>query len=90
MENILFGMKELELRLLASDFAVRNYILHPFNDGMAGKIWFSGFIKSHPQLRLRAPEQTSTAGAGAFNQQTVSKFSYMLGDLHLKHSFRPS
>jgi hypothetical protein len=69
----------MELQHLAFDFAGRNNILHPFEDGMAGKDWYNEFIKHHPQLSLRAPEQTSAARSGAFNQQTVSKLFSCLG-----------
>jgi hypothetical protein len=67
MEKRLFGLKPMELRRLDFDFAVRNNILHPFKDGMNGKDRYIGFIKRHPQLSLRAHEQTSAARAGAFN-----------------------
>jgi hypothetical protein len=91
MEKKLFGLKPLELRRLSFDFVVRNNILHPFKDGMAGKdYWYIGFIKRNPQLSLKAPEQTFAARVGAFNQQTVSKFVSLLRDLQIKHNFRPS
>jgi hypothetical protein len=67
MEKRSFGLKPMELRRLAFDFAVRNNILHPFKDGMNGKHRYTGFIKRHPKLSLRAHEQTSAARAGAFN-----------------------
>jgi hypothetical protein len=89
MEKSSFGLKPMELRRLAFDFAVRN-ILHPFKGGMAGKDWYIGFTKRRSQLSLKASEQTSAARAGAFNQQNVSNFFCLLEDLQLEHNSRPS
>jgi hypothetical protein len=57
---------------------------------MAGKDWYIGFTKRHPQLSLGAPEQTSAARAGVFNQQNASKCFCLLGNLQLKTNFLPS
>lgn len=90
MEKRLFGLKPLELRRLAFDYASKNNIEHCFKDGMAGKDWYQGFIKRHPQLTLRVPEQTSAARAGAFNKENVAKFFSLLQNLQHQHNFRPS
>jgi hypothetical protein len=59
MKKNLFDLKPLQLRRLAFEFVVRNNILHPTKDDMAGKVWHQKFIKEHPRLNLRAPERTS-------------------------------
>ena len=41
---------------------------------MAGKEWFSAFLKRNPQLSLRFPEGTSVGRATAFNETAVKKF----------------
>jgi hypothetical protein len=74
--------------LLAFGFAVRNNSSHPFEGGMADKDCYNGFAKRHPQLSPRAPEQTSAARAEEYNQYNAFFFC-LLGDLQLKHTFRP-
>ena len=41
---------------------------------MAGKEWFSTFLKRNPELFLRLPEGTSVGRATAFNKIAVEKF----------------
>jgi hypothetical protein len=53
---MLFALKSLGLRRLDLEFAVRN-VLHPFKDGMNCKDQYQGYIKRHPQVSVRVPEQ---------------------------------
>jgi hypothetical protein len=47
METKLFGLKPLELRLLALEFSSRNSILHFFEGNVADEGWHQGFMKRH-------------------------------------------
>ncbi|KAJ4437211.1 hypothetical protein ANN_17346 [Periplaneta americana] len=61
---------------LAYEIAEKNKLATWFNreTKSAGKEWFSGFMKRHPELSLRQPEATSLARASGFNRVVVGKF----------------
>lgn len=54
---------------------------------MAGTDWFSGFMKRHPNLSIRAAQPTSLSRATSFNRPNVERFFKKLGDVIEKHSF---
>ncbi|KAB0802155.1 hypothetical protein PPYR_04341 [Photinus pyralis] len=92
MEKRFFGLRISDLRYLAYQFAQQNNKAHAFNaeTGRAGKDWVNGFLKRHPQLSLRCPENTSLARASAFNRQNVKAFFDLLIELFDKFKFPAS
>ena len=59
MGEVTYGLTRSQVRKLAYDFAELEGIRHPFRGGMAGRDWYYGFLKRHPNLALRQPEAVS-------------------------------
>ena len=76
MVNRLFGLTKRDVRELVFKYCEANNIKHSFNrkSGAAGRDWFEGFLRRHPDLTLRTPEPTSIQRATGFNQQKVAIF----------------
>ncbi len=74
---------------MAYDLAERNGLKHHFNSEkqMAGRYWFSGFLKRHPNLSIRAAETTSINRLTAFNQTEVQRFFELLQNLYNKYNY---
>ncbi|CAH2085284.1 unnamed protein product [Euphydryas editha] len=91
MEGRLFGLSTTEFQKLAYELAVRNNKQHKFNNlkEKAGKDWLRGFLKRHPDLSLRKPENTSAARAAEFNRVSVRKFFELLGKTLDDNPFTP-
>ncbi|KAJ4443714.1 hypothetical protein ANN_05389 [Periplaneta americana] len=72
---------------LAYEIAEKNKLATRFNKETesAGKEWFSGFMKRHPEHSLRQPEATSLARASGFNRVVVGKFFDTLEQLVDQH-----
>lgn len=74
--KIYFGLTYIQARELAYDYSVklgRTPALWTANK-IAGTEWMKSFMKRHPNLSLRIPENTSLARASAFNKTNVSEF----------------
>ncbi|ESN99962.1 hypothetical protein HELRODRAFT_176262 [Helobdella robusta] len=58
MEKSLFGMTTTDVRKVAFEFAEKMKLSHPFKVEMkmAGIDWMYGFLKRHPTLSIRKPE----------------------------------
>lgn len=80
LEELMFGLTINEVRELAFDIAEEMKIPHKFNkqQRMAGKKWYYGFMRRHPELSLRAPEATSLARVRGFRQDRVYAFFDLL------------
>ncbi|KAF2887993.1 hypothetical protein ILUMI_18180, partial [Ignelater luminosus] len=91
MEGRLFGLTTSELKKLAYELAVRNNKQNKFSEekGQAGKDWIQGFLRRHPDLSLRKPENTSATRAAGFNRVSVGRFFNLLGQTLDKHAFTP-
>lgn len=95
-------MKELDARLmplsrneflkLAYDLAESLKLPHRFNreKRMAGKDFFTGFMKRHSELSYRKPQSTSLMRSVGFNKPQVERFFKQLMKLQDERCFRPS
>ncbi|XP_017050351.1 uncharacterized protein LOC108094321 [Drosophila ficusphila] len=57
-----YGLSIVEMRQLAYQYANKIGTHYPLTwnvNGMSGRDWYYGFMRRHPQLTLRTPEQTS-------------------------------
>jgi len=63
------------VRKIAFKFAERDKFKHNFDktSQMAGKDWYYGFIKRHPNISLRKPKATSLNRITAFNKRLEHK-----------------
>lgn len=75
-----FGFTIRDIRRLAFQLAERHMIPHNFNRETctAGKKWYYGFMRRHPELSLRQPESTSLARAKGFAKDKVNEFYDLL------------
>ena len=76
-ESSLMGLTRTEVRKLAYNILEANpHIKNPFNheSKMAGTKWYYSFMKRHPHLSLRQPENVSVARVKGFNKQNVMHF----------------
>ena len=91
-DELYYGLNMTTLRTLVYEFAEVNNIPHRFNKSskMAGRDWVYGFLKKHPELKLRQPTQTSIARAMGFNQTQVNIFYDNLQRLYNMFEFLPS
>ena len=76
LEESFFGLNITDIRRLAFQIAEQNGIPHKFNRNtkLAGKKWFYCFMKRHPNLSIRLPENTSLARVKGFNREAVHHF----------------
>lgn len=83
LEECFFGLTIRDIRRAAFHFAKQNAIKNNFNEEkrMAGKKWFYGFMKRHPNISLRQPEATSLARSKGFNRENVEGFFNILEKL---------
>ena len=87
LEKMLFGITRKDLMKLAYELAERNGLQHVFSRDKksAGQDWFSSFIKRHPTLSLRQPEDTSLARSSGFNAHAVCMIFGILEKLIDEH-----
>ncbi|KAK2189837.1 hypothetical protein NP493_96g13046 [Ridgeia piscesae] len=83
MEEVLLGLSRGDVRHVAYQMAVRNILLHNFNNNteMAGDDWLMSFRHRHPELSLGTPEATSAARARGFNKASVDRFYRLYAEL---------
>lgn len=87
-----YGITIRELRTMASEYAIKYKIKCPQiwkDNGVAGRDWYEGFMKRHPRLTIRTPEQISMARAKAFIKENVDSFFTNLGIVYDSHHYKP-
>lgn len=91
MEERLYGLTVKDLKALVYQLAIKNNKPNPFNAEKkeAGREWINGFLKRHPELSIRKPENTSAARASGFNKVAVEKFFNFLGNVYDEHQLTP-
>lgn len=91
MEEALFGLTYTDVRKLAFELAEQNDITNNFNKTakMAGYYWLYGFLRRHPEITLREPENTSIARSRSFNKTNVDRFFELYQKLLDNHKFQP-
>lgn len=74
--NMFYGLTPKDLRRLTFKYVEDNGISHSFNKELclAGKDWMYNFLKRHPSIKLRQPENTSLNRIHGFNKVEVQKF----------------
>ncbi|XP_048511936.1 uncharacterized protein LOC125501081 [Athalia rosae] len=87
-----FDLDRMEFLKLAFNLAEAMKISHRFSTASksAGKDFYYGFMKRHPELSLRTAESTSMQRAVGFNKSQVSRFFEQLKTMLDKFNFHPS
>ncbi|KAL1259016.1 hypothetical protein QQF64_009593 [Cirrhinus molitorella] len=91
--SICYGLSPKEVRKLAFQCAVQFQCTFPESwskSQMAGKDWFTGFLKRNRSLSIRKPQATSVARASSFNVYTVGHFFNNLNTVYTTHKFTPN
>lgn len=79
-----FGLIRQDIMQLVYTLAEKSGKQHPFQGGAAGRSWFDGFRKRHPQLTLRVPQPLSYCHALCSNEEIIKDFFSKLGALYGK------
>ncbi|XP_055308969.1 uncharacterized protein LOC129572878 [Sitodiplosis mosellana] len=90
--NIHYGLSIVELKTLAYQYAKKIGIEYPAEwdtNGHAGKHWYYLFMKRHPNLSLRKPQQVSANRSKAFNKENVDGFYKNLSDVLAANEYEP-
>ena len=89
MGQAFFGFTRQDVRKLAFQIAEQKGIPHTLNTAskMAVREWLAGFLKRHPEISVREPQQTSIDRVNGFNQDSVGVFFDLLEKLFDEHHF---
>ena len=92
MEECLFGLTCTDVRRMAYDLAEKNGLSNKFNSTtrLAGYHWYYAFLRRHPELSLRKPENTSVNRSRSFNKTNVDKFFSLYQELMETYKFPPN
>ena len=69
-----FPLTKSDIQRLAYQYAEKNNISGFRSVGKAGRVWFKGFMKRHKDLRVRKPENLSSARAMGMNKVVVKSW----------------
>lgn len=81
----LYGLSIFDLKKLAFVFAKKLHVKYPSEWEWEG--WFLAFMKRHPNLSYRSPEQTSLNRAKGFNPTSVQAFFELYGEVLDEHPY---
>ncbi|CAG7820639.1 unnamed protein product, partial [Allacma fusca] len=82
LANRFYAMTRQALAELAFHLAERNHLPHPFQNGIAGNGWITGFLNRHEdKLSLRDGTPTSLVRITSFNRTEVYKFFNLLEEI---------
>ena len=81
MADMRYGLTRKTVMELAFTIVQKSEQKNPFCGGKAGRAWFEGFQRRHPQLYLWAPQPLSYCRAISSNRATVD-FLGKLGSLY--------
>uniref|UniRef100_A0A2L2YKN8 DDE-1 domain-containing protein n=1 Tax=Parasteatoda tepidariorum TaxID=114398 RepID=A0A2L2YKN8_PARTP len=90
--KIHYGLTFLQARALAFQYAEKLGKAMPSSWNVkecAGIDWMQAFMKRHPGLSLRKPENTSLSRATSFNKKNVDEFFDNLYAVMEKYKFKP-
>lgn len=59
MADMGFGLTREAVMEMAFTIVEKSKRKHPFRDGRAGRAWFKGFQRHHPNLTIRSPQPLS-------------------------------
>lgn len=86
----MYGLTITNIRVLAYDYAKKIGATYPENwntGNKAGEDWYAGFIKRHPRLSLRTPQQFSTYRIKGFTRITSDYFFELYDEVLAKYKF---
>ncbi|KAF0312836.1 hypothetical protein FJT64_016506 [Amphibalanus amphitrite] len=89
--DMFYGVTTEKLASLAFEFAERQNIPHRFNreKKQAGPDWVAGFLKRHPEVSVRKPENCSLTRLEAVNKENIRKFYKNVADATAKNGPYP-
>lgn len=90
--GIFYGLTPKEVKQFAFRYALKNNCKMPENwldTEMAGRDWFTSFLKRNPTLAIRSPESTSLSRAMNFNRENVSMYFENLSKIMVDYKFEP-
>ena len=79
-----FGLTKEGVMGMAFSIVNKSQCFHPLKNGSAGRAWFEGFVRRHPQLTIRSPQPLSYSRAVCANQDTITDFFGKLGAIYGK------
>lgn len=79
-----------ELKRLVQEYVTANNIDTPFTNGMPGNDWYYGFMRRHPRLSLKKPEQLQKARVSARDPFVVYEFFDMVRALYAESAITDS
>ena len=84
MSDMGFGLSRKTVMKLAYTIAERTQRKHPFKGETAGRAWFDGFKRRHPNLTIRSPQPLAYCRALCSNSDVICDFFGKLGALYGK------
>jgi hypothetical protein len=82
MADMGYGLTKEAVLYMVGSYVTKCKRSNPFKDGKAGRYWFEGFKKRHPNLTVRMPQPLSYARALNSTKEVVTDFFGKLGSLY--------